>query len=96
MKYILYGFIAWNFIVFMLYGLDKRKAMKNKWRISETTLILTAFFMGGLGAFVGMYVFSHKTKHIKFKILVPMSILFNISDVIGFYYMMKGGFLLGI
>ena len=78
-------YLAWNFIVFLLYGIDKRKAVKQKWRIKEATLILSAFFMGGIGAFLGMKAFRHKTKHLKFKILIPLAIIVNIAIIFLYY-----------
>ncbi|WP_027398668.1 DUF1294 domain-containing protein [Anaerovorax odorimutans] len=69
--------IIWNLIVFLLMGLDKYKSIHNKWRISEKTLLLSAFFMGGAGAFIGSLVFRHKTKKIKFKILLPTAVVLN-------------------
>ena len=61
-----------NIVAFAAYGIDKRKAQKDRWRIPESTLLLLAFFGGALGALLGMRVFHHKTKHWKFKILVPL------------------------
>jgi uncharacterized membrane protein YsdA (DUF1294 family) len=58
---------------FALMGIDKRKAKKNVWRIPERTLILIAFTGGGIGSFLGMRVFRHKTKHAKFAILLPIA-----------------------
>ena len=58
-------------VTFVLYGVDKRKAKKGQWRIPEKTLLLFAACFGGLGAFLGMKIFRHKTKHTSFKILVP-------------------------
>lgn len=81
-NYVICVLTIWNFVVFILYGIDKRKAYKKEWRISEKTLILIAFFMGGIGAFTGMTFFRHKTKHVKFKILIPLAILFNIAVII--------------
>lgn len=89
LDYVIYVLAVWNFVVFILYGIDKRKAYEKKWRIPEKTLILTAFLMGGIGAWTGMNIFRHKTKHTKFKILIPFAILFNIAAVIGFYYIYK-------
>ena len=74
----IYYIIIWNFIVCLIYGIDKLKAIKGGWRISEKTLILLAFLMGGLGAYMGMNVFHHKTKKVKFRILVPVTIVLNI------------------
>lgn len=79
MDYIYIGLIIWNIFAFLLYGADKRKAVKHKRRISEKTLILTAFLMGGVGCLFGMAVFRHKTKHLKFKILVPLAVILNLG-----------------
>lgn len=67
-----------NIVAFAAYGIDKRKAQKGRWRISESTLLLLAFFGGALGALLGMRVFHHKTKHWKFKILVPMFLILQL------------------
>ena len=79
MKYVAIALAAWNLIVFCVYGLDKYKAKKDKWRIPEKTLLLLTFFFGGLGAFLGMRVFRHKTKHRLFTIGVPLCLLLNIA-----------------
>ena len=72
----------WNIITFALYGADKQKAKKQKRRMSEATLILCAFLMGGAGALLGMSVFRHKTKHLEFKLLVPIAFILNIGIVV--------------
>jgi len=77
--------IIWNLIVFIMYGLDKNKARRNKQRIKEGNLLLSAAFMGGIGALFGMYVFRHKTKKLKFKIGVPLLIFMNIGVVFACY-----------
>ena len=74
--------VIWNLIVFVLYGLDKYNSKGEGRRISERTLLITAFLFGGLGAFSGMHLFHHKTKHTKFIILIPVSIFVNILTVI--------------
>ena len=61
-----------NVIVFTLYGIDKRRAKKNLWRIRERTLLLATGLFGGIGAWLGMKVFRHKTQHMVFKVLVPV------------------------
>jgi len=73
---------VWNIIVFGLYGMDKHKAKYGRHRINEKTLLIMTALMGGLGAFFGMYVFRHKTKHIKFKIGVPILLITNIAVII--------------
>ena len=67
----------WNVIVFLMYGLDKWCAQNDRWRISEKTLIGSAFFMGSLGAILGMRTFRHKTKKQMFKALIAMALLVN-------------------
>lgn len=66
---------VWNLVVLIIYGIDKRKAVRGKWRISEMFLLVSAFCAGGVGAFIGMRLFRHKTKHAKFNILVPIAAL---------------------
>ena len=61
-----------NVIAFTLYGMDKRRAKKNLWRIRERTLLLATGLFGGVGAWLGMKVFRHKTQHMVFKVLVPV------------------------
>ena len=68
-----------NVIAFAMYGIDKRKAMKDQWRIPEKTLLLAALIGGSFGAFVGMQVFHHKTKHWKFIICIPLFLLTQIA-----------------
>ena len=69
--------LVWNLIVFSLYGIDKKRSIKNEWRISEKVLLPCAFFMGGVGAFLGMSAFRHKTKKRKFQILIPLFVILN-------------------
>ena len=85
-KYIIYALLAWNIFVFMLYGADKRKAKMGKQRISEKTLLMTAFFLGGLGGMFAMTLFRHKTQHLRFKILVPLFLILQIAVVATGYY----------
>ena len=67
-----------NLLSFLLMGWDKYCAKKNYWRISENSLIGVSFLGGSIGTLLGMYFFRHKTQKLKFKILVPLSIITNI------------------
>lgn len=62
-----YGLLIWfvviNLIGFALMGIDKRRAIRNQWRISEKHLFLSALLGGSIGATLGMRQFRHKTKH---------------------------------
>ena len=80
-------FIILNLISFITYGVDKHKAVKNKWRIPESTLILLALIGGAVGAILGMKVFRHKTKHPKFYIGVPLILVLHIVIVALFIYL---------
>ncbi len=66
---ILYGII--NGITFFIYGIDKVKAINNKYRIPEKVLLLWAF-LGPIGGLLGMQLFRHKTKKAKFKVAIPL------------------------
>ena len=61
-----------NLVALVVYGVDKRRAKKGKWRISEKTLFLVALIGGSVGAIAGMYLFRHKTKHWYFRIGLPV------------------------
>lgn len=61
-----------NVITWIVYGVDKQKAQKGKWRISENTLIGLAVIGGSIGALCGMYYFRHKTKKEKFSMGIPV------------------------
>lgn len=89
----LVGFFGWNAFVYLLYGLDKWKAKRGAWRIPEFWLILPAFFMGSLGALFGMIHFNHKTKKMKFRLLVPLAFVVNVGVILlaEYYLQMKKG-----
>lgn len=72
-----------SFITMVLYGVDKRKAVKDKMRIPEKALFALGFFGGAIGALVGMIIFSHKTKHVYFWILNILFLLLQIALFIG-------------
>ena len=71
-----------NIISLILYGIDKHKAKKNKYRISEFTLIIISYLGGAIGAILGMNLFHHKTKKPKFKILIPISLMIWIYIIV--------------
>ncbi len=72
-------FICINLLTFMVYGIDKAKARKSKWRIPEATLLALAVIGGSIGALMGMRVWHHKTLHAKFKYGVPLILLAQIT-----------------
>ena len=77
MHFMMIYYIAVNVLAFVLYGADKGRAKRDQWRIPESTLLGIALIGGGVGAWAGMQMFRHKTKHWHFKILVPIFILLH-------------------
>jgi uncharacterized membrane protein YsdA (DUF1294 family) len=73
--------LVMNILSFTFFGVDKRKAITNRWRISEKVLLLISL-IGPLGSILGMKLFRHKTKKISFKILVPGFLLIHITLLI--------------
>ena len=63
--------IGINLLTFLIFGIDKRKARKGKWRIPEDTLIWLSIVGGSVGALLGMYLFRHKTQKRKFTLGIP-------------------------
>ena len=78
-SYLIYYLLAINAVAFIMYGIDKYKAKKAKWRISEATLLLLAVLGGSIGAWMGMKVWHHKTMHKKFKYGIPAILLIQIA-----------------
>ena len=78
-QYSMYYLLAINIVSFFLYGIDKYKAKKNKWRISEATLLMMAVIGGSIGAWVGMRLWHHKTMHKKFKYGIPIIIILQVA-----------------
>ena len=72
--------ITINALGFLLMLIDKQKANKNAWRIPERVLMAVAAVGGSLGCLCGMYLFRHKTRHIKFSVGLP--ILFAVQAVL--------------
>ena len=71
--------LVWNLLVLFLYGIDKLLARNKAKRISEGTLLTTAFCMGSAGALFGMVLWNHKTAKLKFRLLVPLFFFLNIA-----------------
>lgn len=78
MSELFYYLIGINVLTFLVYGVDKWKARKDRWRIPEDTLIWLAIVGGSVGALLGMYLFRHKTRHNKFQIGVPVILLVQV------------------
>ena len=79
-----------NVVSFALIGIDKLRARRGAWRISEKALLLTTACFGGLDGVLGMKVFHHKTQHWYFKVFFPVLLIVQIVLLtIGMYLLMR-------
>lgn len=90
MNLIIIWFLFINAATFIVYAIDKYKAVHHKWRIPEKTLILLAVAGGSIGALLAMYIVRHKTKHNKFRIGVPAILIVQLIIVYLIFKMVYG------
>ena len=74
MRMLVIYLIGINLLTFAIFGIDKWKARKRKWRIPEDTLIWLSIVGGSVGALLGMYLFRHKTQKRKFNLGIPADV----------------------
>lgn len=86
MKLLAYYYIIINIIGFSVMGIDKKRAIRGAWRISEASLFLTALLGGALGCTLGMRHFRHKTKHWYFKYGMPAIFFVQVVLLILLFY----------
>ena len=82
MKYLYIWLIIINIITFVVFGIDKKKAIDGKFRISELTLFLLSILGGSLGGLAAMYTFHHKTKKWYFKFGIPLILIAQVLLII--------------
>lgn len=81
------GFAILNLLTFFLFGLDKRRAVREKWRVSEKTLLLFCALFGAAGGWVGMKLFRHKTRKPRFRFGVPLLLILQMLLIaLGFHF----------
>lgn len=85
LKAVIIYLAAINVITFIMFGADKARAAKGRWRISESALIVAALLGGSTGALAGMRIFHHKTKHRKFTIGIPVILALQIILMVIYY-----------
>ena len=78
-----------NVATFFTYGIDKLKAKRSKWRISEPSLLLLAVLGGSVGALLGMKIWHHKTMHKKFKYGIPAIIIVQLAIAAYLFFVMR-------
>ncbi|MBQ2792087.1 MAG: DUF1294 domain-containing protein [Oscillospiraceae bacterium] len=67
-----------NLAAFLLMGIDKSRARRELWRIPEKVLFGSALLGGSIGAIAGMFFFRHKTRHLSFRLGLPVILLLQI------------------
>ena len=78
-----------NLLGFFLFGFDKLRAVRRKWRVPESVLLLTALTGGSPGCIAGMLLFRHKTRHIQFRLGLPLILATHL--LLALYLLRKGG-----
>ena len=77
-----------NVLGFLMMGFDKWKAKRGRWRIPENTLFMFTILGGGIGTIIGIYVFRHKTKKLKFTVGMPLILILEILLFIYLQFML--------
>ena len=86
MEYVYTYFLIINAIGFVIMLIDKQKAKKKKWRIPERVLMCIAASFGSVGVLLGMLVFRHKTRHLRFIIGVPVLLVLQLIGFLMVYH----------
>jgi uncharacterized membrane protein YsdA (DUF1294 family) len=71
-----------NLIAFVLFRIDKKRAIRNEYRIRESVLLWIARLGGAIGSWLGINIFRHKTKHTKFRVIVPLWMIIWVIAVV--------------
>ena len=83
---IVFYLVIINIITFFLYGVDKWKAQRVRWRIPESVLLGMAAIGGSVGAWLGMQVWRHKTQHAKFRYGIPIILIAQVALLVWILY----------
>jgi len=73
-----YYLVIINVMALLLYYVDKKRAIKQKYRIPEKYLFLVAIVGGSVGSILGIYLFRHKTKRYNFTLGIPLLLVIQI------------------
>ena len=76
--FLIYAGVA-SLVAFLLYGIDKGKAKRGAWRISEKALLLSGFLGGAVGALLAMQLLRHKTKHFYFYVVNVLGLAWQVA-----------------
>lgn len=90
-----YFLVFMNILSFVLMGLDKRRAVRHRWRIPERLLFLVAIFGGSLGALLGMWIFWHKIRNKVFVIGLPVILILHLVLLFAVVPALRAGNIVG-
>jgi uncharacterized membrane protein YsdA (DUF1294 family) len=82
-QYLLIAYAVVSLLTFFAYWSDKRRAKKNRWRKSESSLLCLGFLGGAVGALLGMVVFRHKTRKWYFWVVNLISLYLQAVLLVG-------------
>lgn len=77
--------ISINLISVIVTAYDKHCAVKKRWRVKESTLMLLSALGGSVGMYITMLLIKHKTKHLKFMLGIPIILIVHLASVIYLY-----------
>lgn len=83
------GLLAYNVVVFLFYAVDKFKARRGLWRVSEATLLKLALLGGAAGAALGIFGLHHKVRKPRFAIGVPVMLVIQVSLVVWAWWSLR-------
>lgn len=79
-----------NIVGLAVMGIDKSKAKRHAWRISEKGLFFVSLLGGSIGTWAGMYIFRHKTKHWYFVVGMPAILILQITAGVWAFFKLSG------
>ena len=71
-KILLFYILGMTLLTFSVCGADKFAAQRQRRRVPEKVLFLLSALGGGVGMYLGMFPFRHKTKHWYFVVGMPL------------------------
>ena len=75
---IIFGYYALiNIVLYVTMVIDKKRAIKDGWRIPEKNMFIMAVMGGGLGGLAAMVFKRHKNRHMDFILVFTMTAILH-------------------